>query len=157
MADLIPIGASLKVEIIEPDTNEYVSIYDKIVRYLSNSRVFVIGYKLKFETNGVSQLIDNNLYLTVPNEDRLTGVVWLTGEQSGTLEYEEQGDNVTVDLAQMSADVNTIIITQQRRLLELWQIILIIIFILLLLLIIIIILLIIRKKKKEKYSENEKI
>lgn len=157
LADLIPIGASLKVEIIEPDTNEYVSIYDKIVRYLSNSRVFVIGYKLKFETNGVSQLIDNNLYLTVPNEDRLTGVVWLTGEQSGTLEYEEQGDNVTVDLAQMSADVNTIIITQQRRLLELWQIILIIIFILLLLLIIIIILLIIRKKKKEKYSENEKI
>lgn len=156
-ADLIPIGATLRVDIIEPDTNEYVNIYDNIARYLSNGRVFVIGYTLRLEVNGVSQAVNNELYLTVPNEERLTSVIWLTGEQSGELEYEVQEDTITVDLAQMSADVNTVIVTQQRRLLELWQIILIIILLLLLLLIIIIILLIVRKKRKEKYSVNDKI
>lgn len=157
LANLIPIGANLKVEIIELDSNEYVNIYDKIARYLSNNRVFVIGYKLMFEVNEVNQLVDKNLYLTVPNEERLTSVLWVTGDQAGTLEYEVQGDYVTVDLSQMNADVNTIALTQQRRLLKLWQIILIIVLLLLLILIIIIILLIIRKKKKDKYSENEKI
>ena len=124
---------------------------------MSNGRVFVIGYTLRLEVNGVSQAVNNELYLTVPNEERLTSVIWLTGEQSGELEYEVQEDTITVDLAQMSADVNTVIVTQQRRLLELWQIILIIILLLLLLLIIIIILLIVRKKRKEKYSVNDKI
>ena len=157
LVKLIPIGVDLKIEIIELDSNEYVNIYDKIASYLSNDRVFAIGYKLSFELDGISQLIDNNLYLTLPNEDRLTSALWLTGDQAGTLEYEVKNDSVTIDLAQMNTDVNTIILTQQRRLLKLWQIILIIVLLLLLILIIIIILLIIRKKKKDKYSENEKI
>ena len=157
LASLIPINASLKVDIINADTNEYVNIYDSIVRYLSNSNIFSIGYVLRFEVNGISRNISNSLYLTIPNEERLTGAIWLTGEQSGELDYEVQGDNITIDLNQMSANVNTIIITEQRVLLELWQIILIVIGAILLIAIIIIIFIIIRKKKKEEYSVNDKI
>lgn len=157
LANLIPIGANLRVDIIQSDTNEYVNIYDRIVRYLSNNNVFTIGYVLRFEVNGVSRNVDSNLYLTVPNEDRLTGAIWLTGDQTGELNYEVQGDNISIDLSQIGANVNTIIITEQRLLLELWQIILIVIGAVLLIAIIIIIFLVIRKKKKERYSVNDTI
>ncbi len=157
LANLIPVGATLKVEIINVDTNEYVNIYDKIVRYLSNSNVFSIGYVLKFEVNGISKNIDNNLYLTVPNEERLTGAVWLTGKQSGQLDYEIQGNNIMIDLNQMNSNVNTIIILEQRVLLELWQIILIVIGSILLIAIIVVVFIIIRRKKKKEYSINDRI
>lgn len=154
---LIPFDATLEVDIIEAETNDYVSIYDQIARYLSNDRIFSIGYVLRLDVNGLKQNLDNNLYLSLPGVERLTSSIWLTGEQSGTLNYDVADGRVVIDLSQINANVNTVILTEQRMLLQLWQIILIVIAVLLLIAIIVIILLVIRKKRREQYSYRDTI
>lgn len=154
---LIPIGATLSVYSFVNDSQDYLNIYNLIASYLSNGRVFEIGIELHFVQNGVELNLSNDLYISLPKVDRLTGVVYLTGENTGELTYTEQENTILVDLSQFEADVNTLFITRQRVLLELWQIILIVIFSLLLLIAIIIIIVISRKRKKERYSINDRI
>ena len=154
---LIPIGATLSVYSFVDDSQDYLNIYNLIASYLTNGRVLEIGMELHFVQNGVELNISNDLYVSLPKVDRLTGVVYLTGENTGELVYTEQENTILVDLNQFEEEVNTLLITKQRLLLELWQIILIVIFSLLLLIIIIIIVIITRKRKKERYSVNDRI
>lgn len=157
LVGLIPVGATLQVSVINVDTPEYANLYQYIVRFLSNRRVFAVGYTLSFLVNGRTTNVDNNLYVSIPNVDNLTGAIWLTGTESGELTYTEQDSQLIIDLSQNQANIGSIILTQQRSLLQLWQILLIIFLLLLLLIIIIIVIIIVRKKKKERYSVNDKI
>ena len=157
LVGLIPVGATLQINVINVDTPEYANLYQYIARFLSSRHVFVVGYSLNFVVDGMTTNVDNNLYVSIPNVEDLTDVIWLTGTESGELSYTEQDNQLIIDLSQNQANIGSIILTQQRALLELWQIILIVVAALLLIAIIIIIFIVIRKKKKEEYSVNDKI
>lgn len=154
---LIPIGATLKVGTFDNDSSEYLDIYNIIANYLSNGRVFEIGLVLSFEQNGIEMNLPKDLYISLPKVDRLTNVVYLTGQNTGDLTYVDQGETILIDLNQINDDIDTLFVTKQRLLLKLWQIILIIFLLLLLIIIIIIIVLVLRKKRKERYQANDVI
>ncbi len=157
LAGLIPIDAKLKVDLVYADSPEYVELYSNISRYLNRNRNFVVGYRIMFENNNINTYLDNNLTLVLPNAERLTNVLMLTGNNSVELDYSQQGDQLIVDLSQTNYQPLTFVLIQQRVLLKQWQLILIISLGILLLLIIIIVFIIVRKRKKERYSVNDKI
>lgn len=156
---LIPIGATLNVHSYWNDSQEFLSIYNIVVNYLTNRRVLAIGLELSFMQGGVETSLPNDLYISLPTVDRLTNVVYLTGETTGDLTYTAQEDEGTilVDLSQFEANVDTLLLIRQRPLLQLWQILLIVFLLLLLIIIIIIIIIITRRRRKEKDSVNDKI
>ena len=123
--NLIPIGAKLDVEIIKADTAAYADIYSVIGKYLSNTNAFAVGYKLGLTVAGTQEKISNELLLSIPKVDDLTNIIFLTGDRTGLVKYENKDDNILVSLNSFEEDVDTIIATQRRNLLQLWQIILI--------------------------------
>ncbi len=155
--DLIPIGARLDVAVIRVNSAGYVSIYPYINEFLESNIIFAVGYRLSF-VNGLSSTnVSNELYLTIPNVNKLTSAVWLTGEEAGKLDYTIMDNMVKIDLSQIDLNVDSIILTQQRVLLQLWQILLIVFGAVLLIVIIVIIFIVVRKKKQLKYGRFDKI
>ena len=155
--DLIPISKELKVEMIEVDSQEYVSIYPQISQLFYSGRVYAFGFNIFFESDGVRSTVDRELYLELPKISRLTSVGALNNLEIQELDYEEGEETILVDLSQFGLEVGSIIMTKQRTLLKLWQIILIVISILILILVIVIVLLYIRKKKLERFARNDTI
>ena len=157
LANLIPIGAKLKVDVIYADSPEYVAIYPNLSNYINKNHNFVVGYRLTFETNNVSTKLSNNLTLVLPNADRLTNVLLLLKNGSVGMQYTEQGDKIILDLSQTNYEISQFALIQQRVLLQPWQLILIISLAALLLAVVIIVLIVVRKRKLQHYSINEKI
>jgi len=157
MVNLIPVEAILKVNVIRPETHEYVSMYNKINKYLKGNNEFALGYEISFMINGNSSPINNNLYLSIPKVKNITGSYFLTGQKTGSLEYGYEEGNMIIDLTQIETNVSHIFITKTKILLKAWQIILIIVGILLIIAMAVIILLIIRKRKMSRDSIHEKI
>ena len=125
-ADLIPIGAVLKVEAIKPDTAEYVDLYGSISKYISRTKVFVVGYKLTLEVDSIAQPISNELYLSIPKVEDVENVIFVSNENTGELKYEVRENSIEIDLSSTNFELETIAITQHEALLALWQIVLII-------------------------------
>lgn len=125
-ANLIPFDSKLVVEVVEPDSVEYVELYKHISKYLSRTNVFAVGYKLSIvDGNGNSIPVSNELHLTLPKTKDLTGSISLSGELANKIQYTKDDGNIIIDLKQINEEVSYIILTQNRALLELWQIILI--------------------------------
>ncbi len=82
----IPIGATLVITTIYKDTPEYVAIYENIAEYVNSENIFAIGYSLNFLVDGVINKVSKDLYLIVPNVNRLISAIWNTGEVVGELE-----------------------------------------------------------------------
>lgn len=157
LANLIPIGAELKIEVVRVDTPEYVAMYPNISRYLNRNHNFVVGYKISFETNNITTGLNNNLTLVLPTVARLTNALMLTNNGSVQLDYTAEEDSLIIDLSQTNYAPYSFALVQQRVLLKPWQLILIISLAVLLLAVVIIVFIIVRKRKKERYSLNEKI
>ncbi len=156
-AGLIPLDAELKVEVIKANSSEYADIYSFISKFLDNNNVMAVGYKISFVEGISSSSVSNELYISVPNVNKLTNSLWLTDEESGELYYTESDGYVKIDLSQIVAGVDTIILLQQRILLQLWQIILIIVCVAVVIAIVIIIFVVVRKKKERSYGKYDKI
>ena len=160
-ANLIPVGAVLKVEVIELDSNEYVDIYPNITKYLAGYTSLASGYKLEFRVEcsvGTYQNVSKYLYLEVPKVERFTDIVWLTGKQSDTFVFEDDSERITVDLNNITTDTfDVIFLTKQRSLLSWWQITLIVVAAALVIAGVVVVFLVIRKRKLEGYSVFDKI
>ena len=154
---LIPIGAKLEVQTIENGTPEYVAIYPYISRFITGNRVFAVGYKLKLNVGGEKIAPSNQLYLSVPEEKNLMGVISLSGEESIELKYSKNDSTVLIDLSQVKTDVDHVILTKQRILFKLWQIILVASIAVVTIGGIVVTVVIVRRRKLKKYSINEKI
>lgn len=156
--DLIPIGAEFQVGLIYPDTVEYARIYDYISGYITNRHIFAVGYKLSLLTDGVTSKLPKGLTLKVPTVERMLDVIWNTGELAGDIDYTEQDRFLVIDLGQMdSIDVESVILTQERELLKLWQIILIVGVLAVITASVIVTVVVIKKKREARYSEHDKI
>ena len=155
--DLIPLNATLVVEPIRPDTVEYANIYSVISNFLKGNNEYSIGYTLSLMYNGEKIAIDNNLHLSIPNVKNLTGAYFLTGMQSGKVEYDVQDGSIIIDLQDIDADVNSIFLTQKKILLKAWQIVLIVVISLLVITAVVLTFVIIRRRKHKEYSVHEKI
>lgn len=153
----IPIDAELKVELLYKDTPSYNLIYSVIRQHLVGNKDFAIGYTIKLDVNGTEVAPSNNLYLKVPNQKRLMGIVALTGEHTGELKYSIEDECILVDLSQIQTDVQTIVVTKQKTFFKLWQLILIASITAVVVGSIVLTVVIIRKKKLKRYSINEKI
>ena len=127
-ANLIPVGSTLSVELVLPDSPEYRDIYGNISSYLSRRNVFSVGYKLVLtDKNGMKAPVSNELYLSVPHVEELTNVLSVSGERTVKVNYDKQGGNIVIDLSQISEDVSCIVLIENRALLEAWQIVLIVV------------------------------
>lgn len=157
LANLIPIGAELKIEVVRVNTPEYVAIYPNISRYLNRNHNFAVGYKISFETNNITTSLSNNLTLVLPTVARLTNTLMLTNNGSVQLDYVAQDGSLVIDLSQTNYAPYTFALVQQRVLLKSWQLILIISLAALVLAVVIIVFVVVRKRKKQRYSLNEKI
>ncbi len=155
--NLIPLNAVLHVEAIYPESVEYANIYKHIQGYVKGNREFAIGYKFILMVNGREINIDKNLYISIPNVKNLTNAYYLTGTQTGSIKYEESGNNLIIDLNQIETDVNTIFITQRRILLESWQIVLIVVISAMVIAGVVLTFVLLRKRKNKEYSIHEKI
>lgn len=155
--NLIPLNATFSVEVIRVDSREYADIYGDISRYLRGNTEFAVGYKITMIVGGRSVPIDKNLYLSIPNLETATGLYFLTGSQTGRIDYDESGNNIIVDLSQMNVEVNTLFLTQRKILLKPWQIVLIILVIVLVVAAVVLTLVIVRKRRHKDYVVHEKI
>ncbi len=155
--DLIPLNAVLLVEPILVESNEYVNIYNDISKYLRGNNQFVVGYKLSMMVDGAKTTVNKNLYLTVPSAKYLTGVYFLTGEQTDKLNYFLTDNKILIDLQQMEVDLDLLIITQKRIFLKPWQIVLIVVLSVCVIAAVVLTFIIIRKRKIEEYSVHDKI
>lgn len=155
--NLIPLNATLKVEPIYADSKSYASIHRKISGHIKGNNEYAIGYKLHMLVGGEDINISNDLYLSIPNVKNLTGVYFLTGAQSGKIEYSFEENRIVVDLNEINNNVNTLFLTQKKILLKVWQLVLIIVLFVLVVIAVILVFVIIRKRKKDNYSVNEKI
>ncbi len=154
---LIPLNAVLSVGMIYAETQEYVSIYSKISKYLKGNNEFAIGYDIKFIIDGQEFAVDNNLYVSIPGVKNLTGAYFLTGQKSGAVDYAYEDGNMLIDLKQIDENVSHIFLTHPKILLKAWQIVLIVIGALLVIAGIVLVLIIIRKRKVGRDSVHEKI
>lgn len=157
-ASLIPVNADFKVELVNTGHEDYNTLRKGVANHLSRMKVFGYGYKLYFTVNGQRVDVDKHLYLVAPETNRIAGVLYYD-EEAGSVNYQkgELNKTILIDLSQVKGDVNYLVITEQRDLLELWQIILIVSIVVLILIAIITVLLILRRRKKIKYGEHEKI
>lgn len=157
MVDLIPFNAMLDVVSIHPETNEYANIYKRVAQYLKGNNEFAIAYVISFNINGENVPVNNELFLSIPNVKNVTNIFFLTGEQSGKLNYDYENGYILIDLMQINEELNIIGVSQKKILLKAWQIVLIVVLLVLVTLSFILTFVIIRKRKKEKYSVHEKI
>jgi hypothetical protein len=126
-ANLIPFGAVLKIETVENGTSEFMKMYQYIEQYISGTRDYCAGYKLKMEVYGVAQPISNELFLSIPvGAKEIVSLIELTGEQTLEVDYTNDGGNIIVDLANINLNIDTFVLLEKKALLKLWQIILII-------------------------------
>ena len=125
-ANLIPIGSKLVVEVVNPETGEFVEIYDYIEKYLSTTKVFSVAYRVSLEVYNIKQPISNELFISVPYNSEVTQVIFLTGEETIEMPFAVEGNNVVIDLATLNLNVDTIVLLEKRALLKLWQIVLIV-------------------------------
>lgn len=156
-AILIPVDAKLVANVIEPESVEYVEMYDKISNVLSRTNVFGVGYKLNFDVLGSAVKLDNNLVLHLPKIDDLTDVAYLSSGKCDKLEYSEKDGLIVVDLSKIEGKVEYVFLTQRRAYMPLWAIILIVVGSLAVIAGIVVAVVIIRKKKLAGYSAMEKI
>ncbi len=156
-ANLIPINAEFKVDIISTDSYEYANVYPHISGYLVNNRITVYGLKLRLTLDGVETNLSNDLMLSIPSVDRYLGTIWLTGEESGELTTTQGEGNILIDLSNLTYNLDRLIITQQRELFPIWQIVLIILAIVILIVIIVIVVVVLRKRKQLSYEKFDKI
>ena len=154
---LIPINASLEVRAIRPDTPEYSKIHGKISEHLKGNNEFRVAYTLTLTVNGVKTEIDNNLYLSIPNVQNITGVYFLDGSKTDQINYKTSKRNIVIDLSQTSLDVNSVFITQKRILLKPWQIVVIVTGAVALIAGVVLTFVIVRKRKFKEYSVHDKI
>ncbi len=155
---LIPIDAKLEVEVIGADSVQYANMYGKISQYLKGNNEFSVGYTIRMLVDGSKVAINKDLHLAVPNVQHITGLYFLTGEQTGRVDYSDNGDGrMLIDLAQMDVSLNTIFITQKQILLKVWQIVLIVVLGVTLVAGGILTFVIIRKRKFKEYSVHDKI
>lgn len=156
----IPMTAELVVEIIKPETQDYISIYPHIKQYISRTNIFNVAYKVFFEVNGRKQEIDRSLHMSIPNVNDLSNVVFVKGESANTINYSIDGNNCVVELSQLSTYKNVddiFVLTSAKALFAPWQIALIVISVVVIIAGVVVTLVIARKKKLARYSVNEKI
>lgn len=157
LANLIPIGAKLKIDVVRSGTGKFVDMYPNISKFLGKNEDFVVGYVLHLVNDTVETEINNNLTLLLPNVERLRKVLLVTSNDSVELAKSVVDGRIVVDLSQTNFAINSFAITQQRVLFKLWQLILIISLSLAVIATVVVIFVIVRKRKKERYSLNEKI
>ncbi len=156
-ADLIPINASLRVEIISTESVEYANLYPSIASYLVNNRVVVYGLRLRLVVNNVERTIDSNLMLAIPNVERFLGAIYVSGEQVGEVGSTQSDGNIVIRLSDIGYNLDRLMLTQQRQLFAIWQIVLIILLVLLLIAVIVVVIIVSRKRKREMYDRMDKI
>ncbi len=161
-ASLIPTDANgtvpeLSVEIVAFESAKYAQMYSTIVRNIINNTEFKIGYILGFKIGDLFIQINNELFLSLPNQDKLVGGFYLKDTSTGRINYDIEGDNIIIDLSQLEMGVNTFYFTVQRTLLKWWQLLIIILLLLLLIVLFIIIIIIIKRKKERKNEMYERI
>ncbi|MBQ9795472.1 MAG: hypothetical protein IJW36_00725 [Clostridia bacterium] len=154
---LIPLNAVFVVTPIYAESNEYVSIYNRINNRLKGNNEFAIGYQMSFLVNGENIPVNNNLYLSIPSVKNLTGVYFLTGQHNGAISYTNENGNMIIDLSQISEDVDSVFLTKTKILLKAWQIVLIVIGSVLIIATAVLLFIIIRKRKIDRDSVHEKI
>jgi len=127
-ANLIPVGATLVVERIEPNSAGYRDIESMLTEFVSRRNVFAAGYKLVLlDKNGKEIKISNELYLSMPTETDLMNVVSLAGDRAKSVDFTKDGGNIIIDLSQIEEDISTFCLIQNRALLKAWQIVLIVV------------------------------
>lgn len=154
---LIPLNATLDVTPIYEGDNTYVRIYHLINKSLKGNNEFAVGYEINFLINGQKESINNNLYLSIPMVKNLTGVYFLTGQQSGAVVYNFENGKMVIDLSQVNGDVSQIYATKTKLLLKPWQIVLIVVGAVLLIAGVVLVFIIIRRRKVDRDSVHEKI
>jgi len=155
--DLIPLNAALVVEPIYFESVQYAHIYKYISKYLRGNNKFAVGYKLSMIVNGETKPVNNNLYLSLPNVQHLTGAYFLTGEETGEIQSSSSDGNIIIDLKQVGVQLDTIFTTQKRVYLKAWQIILIVLLCVSIIAAIVLVFIIVRKRKTKEYSVHDKI
>ena len=155
--DLLPINSVLSIDVIRADSSEYRDIHRYISSLIKGNNEYSVGYELKLLQNGHKVDIDNNLYLMMPEVKNQTGAFFLTGEESGIIDYTIENGMVVVDLQTMDVDVESFFLTQKRILLKSWQIVLIVVCSTLVITAGVLTFVIIRKRKHKEYSVHEKI
>lgn len=106
---------------------------------------------------GEKVCIDKNLFLSLPNIDKLSGVYFLTEGQTGRINFITNGDNIVVDLLQMDLQLERLILTTRQTFLKAWQIVLIVVLVVLVIAAVVLTVILIRKRKRKEYSVHEKI
>ncbi len=155
--DLIPLNATFSVEPIYINTPKYTSIYGNISQHVKGNNEYVVGYTIALIVSGEKIEIDKNLHLSIPYARNLNGVYFLTGAQTGKVEYDVNNGNVIIDLAQINVDVDSFFVTQRKVLLKPWQIVLIVVSGVLVIAAVVLVFIIIRKRKTKEYSVHDKI
>lgn len=155
-ANLIPLNSKLEVQLIKPESTEYIKLYDKISKHISRTNVFGVAYKLSFNVDGYNHQLNKNLVVTLPAIPNLIDVVYINGENSEKLEYTNQENVVKVDLSQTNG-IEYIFMTQKFEFLPLWAIILIVVGSVAVVAGIVIAIIVVRKKKLMGYSKHDKI
>ena len=107
--------------------------------------------------NGNILPVSNDLILTIPKFNELTGAISLSGELSNKIQYTKDEGVIVIDLKQINEEVSYIILTQNRALLELWQIILIAGGVVVVAAGAVVCVIVIRKRKSLGYSRFDKI
>ena len=157
MVSLLPLNATFVVEPIYAESSEYKAIHGSVSKHLRGNNEFAIGYKLSLIVNGQKINIDKNLYLSIPSVKNTTGVFFLTGTQTGSLNHTNVDGKVEIDLAQLNVDVDTFFVVQRKLLLEVWQIVLIVAMSVLTISAVVLTIVIIRKRKLKEYKVHDKI
>lgn len=156
---LIPIGATLEVQIIENGAEGFADLYRQLNNYISRSNVFSRAYKFTMKFNGNEINIDNNLFLVVPSAEKLTDVIFIAGEQNNKIDYTKQDDGLLIDLRDMGnvKGLDYLVLLHEESFLAVWQIVLIVIGVVGIIVGIVLTIVIIRKKKLKSYEINDKI
>ncbi len=154
---LIPIDATLKVETIMQDSNEYRGIYKSISQHLKGNNAFAIGYSLSIVVDGEEEYLNKDLFVKVPRVRNLTGTLYLSNSKSGKISADVEKDGIVVDLSQIPYNVQNLVFIQQRVLLKPWQIVLIVLLIAVVIGGVVAIFIVVRKRKSKDSSIHEKI
>lgn len=154
---LIKPNSRFTVDVIYSGSNEYRDIFKLMSHRFTKNNEFSVAYSITVYENEKPVELNKDLYITVPNINKLTGAFFLAGTKEGELNYEVERDGITIDLKDANLNVDKLVFTQQKVLLRVWQIVLIVILFSLVITAIVLTFVLIRKRKMKDYSVHEKI
>ncbi|MBE7076463.1 MAG: hypothetical protein E7374_01050 [Clostridiales bacterium] len=157
LASLIPVDAKLHVTVFSSEDDTYKTVFKRISKFLTRTRVLKIGYQISIESEGKVQGLNNNLTVKVPSIKNMTALVAVTDNEGVKADVKREDFMLNVDLLDVDAEVDYLVLVQKRTLFKAWQIAVIVVSIVAVMAGVVVALVILRKKKLNRYEMNDVI